>query len=585
MTVRGLPDARDAISPRPPDGTGGFSQTAVIRGIVDAAALALLMTALACIHSFDATRGRATPTAADTKSPADAALDIAPRSKRNHDALPADESEPAETASSDVVPAETIAKSKPSAGIIAAFVPFQAELLVTREPSPRDLVTVPTPSSDHVEEKPQPAVLSGRTPQKVEFFTTETRAESVGFVVDCSSSMAGQRFEAVRSELAKSISQLKSDQRFFVVFFNDSVFPMTGDSRQPRLVDADLRHKEQILSFLKNAVASGGTNPEPALQFMARLQPDVIYLLTDGEFQPLQVATYAQFAAAKVAVHTIGFETGREVPVLKEIATRTGGTYRTAGMKQASSSLFAKDPATIHAALADADPAIRREAITVTCVRQLPFTADVIALLADPDDTVRRTVREELRAMAEGTDFGPYDSGDVSAAIARWNRWWVLRTAGKDVLVACLAGGDPDDTWVAASLVRTRRINAADECIAVLRTAASPVWQELRAALRQTCSGQDFGPPDGATAAQVAVAADRWAEWRAAERAKAEAEKAAKRLKLAKEKLRLARDLVRDNPDAVERRCRELIRDFADTPVAAEARELLDEIGGSPEGE
>jgi hypothetical protein len=520
---------------------------------------------------------------AETKALAGAAVDLEPRSPRDRDALPANEPEPAETASADVAPAETIANSKPSAGIIAAFEPFQAELPAASEPSPRDLMASPAPLSDHLAELPKPPVLEPRAPQKVEFFTTETRAESVGFVVDCSSSMAGQRFEAVRSELAKSISQLKSDQRFFVVFFNDNVFPMTGNSRQPRLVDADQRQKEQMLNFLKSAMAGGGTNPEPALQFMTRLQPDVIYLLTDGEFQPLQAATYGQFAAAKVAVHTIGFETGTEVPVLKEIATRTGGTYRTAGMKEASSSLFAKDPATIRAALADADPAIRREAIAVTFARQLPFAADVIALVADPDDTVRRTVREELRALAEGTDLGPHDSGDVSAAIARWNRWWELRSADKDVLVACLAGGDPDDTWVAASLVRTRRINAADECIAALRTAASPVWQELRAALRQTCRGQDFGPPDGATAAQVVEAADRWAEWRAAERARVEAEKAAKRLKLAKEKLRLARDLVQDNPNAVERRCRELIRDFADTPVAAEARELLDEIGGSLE--
>jgi len=245
------------------------------------------------------------------------------------------------------------------------------------------------------------------------------------------------------------------------------------------------------------------------------------------------------------------------------------------------SSLFLQDPPVILAALSHADPAVRTEAIKVMLIRQLPFVKDLIGMLGDADDTVRQTVREELTNVAEGTDFGPRDSDDVPAAIARWNRWWDLRKATKDVLLSQLQEGSPDDLWIAASLIRTNRVSVPDECIAALKTAPSPVWQELRAAIRHNCPGQDFGPPDAATAEQVAEAADRWAAWRAEERERLEQERLAKRIKVAKEKLRLARDLVEDNPKAVVRRCRELIRDFADTPSAEEAKVLLEELGGT----
>jgi hypothetical protein len=481
----------------------------------------------------------------------------------------------------------------PPAGIIADFLPFTPELPGTSstEPTyPLDRAIEPPGMPTTME--PETAILDTTLPQRVEFFETETKAASVGFVVDCSSSMDGAKFEAVRAELAKSIAQLKDDQLFFVVFFNDQVFPMSGNSQQPRLVAADHKNRQVILSFLRSATSSGGTNPEPALQFMTGLRPDVLYLLTDGGFNPLRPNTYAQFDAAGVAVHTIGFETGTSIPVLEEIALRTGGTYRSAGMTQGASILFLADPRVVRTAIRSTDPAIRREAVKIAILRQLPFVRDIIEMLGDPDEAVRTTIHDELRKLAEGTDFGPLEANDVPFAVERWTQWWTLRTAKSNTWLTALSSDEPDEVWIAASLVRTGRVDAPDEIIAAMRHAPSPVWQELRESLRSCCPSRAFGPPDGASQEQVAEAADRWAAWRveereriARERREAEEQRAqaeyAKRVKAAAGKLHLARCLIERNPAAVVRRCHELIRDFADTPSADEARKLLAELESS----
>ena len=479
---------------------------------------------------------------------------------------------------------------KPTA-IISVFEAFKPELLPQKPPM--------QPIAELVVGKPQPA--------KIEFFATETKAVSVGFVVDCSSSMGGAKFQAVCAELAKSITALKPDQQFFVVFFNDGFFPMTGNSDQPKLMPANRENKKNILTFLQSARSDGGTNPEPALQFMTGLGPEVIYLLTDGGFSPLNPATYNDLNAARIVVHTIGFETGGPIPILQEIASRTSGTFRSAVMTGINSGLFFGDSQAVRAALADADPSVRREAVSVTLIRELPLVVEMISMLADSDAAVCSEVHDELRNLAQGTDFGPADAGDIPDAIQRWKLWWSLRKSSREKLLGHLRGDDADTRWVAASLARTSGLDAPDELIAAMRVAPSRVvWEELHTAIVQCCVGQDFGPAPTASAEQVVEAADRWAVWRVEEREKAaremleEREKAArellakqekearellaKRINIAAEKLRLARLLIDRNPDAVMRRCRELMSDFADTPSAAEAKLLFEELNGDEGG-
>lgn len=467
-------------------------------------------------------------------------------------------------------------ESPATRGIISEFEAFVPRIIDEPPPPEPKIVDPPEPEPPKLVEtapEPPPPPLE---PKKVEFFETETQAVAVGFVVDCSSSMQGPKFRAVCNELARSILNLDRKQKFFVVFFNDRFYPMSGSGTNPRLVPADLANKRAIIEFLRTAQADGGTDPEPALRFIAGLSPDVVYLLTDGEFSPLSEVTFDQLGKSHVAVHTIGFELGGRSPNLEEIAKRTSGTYREASKDAVTRSLFLADPGDIRAALRSPDTEIRREAVMVSLLRQLPLVDEVIAMLSDADSTISDAIHEELKAIASGSDFGPKDAADVPAAVHRWKLWWSLRSAPRAKIVSYLSGPEPDARWVAASHARTAGIDAYDELIEVMRLSASPVWEEAHAALVGISGGRDFGPATDASAADVEAAAARWAEWRAEEREKIARVLHEKNCKHAAELLRLAKYFLDSKPDVLERRCREIVKRYPDTPAADEARNLLD---------
>jgi hypothetical protein len=476
--------------------------------------------------------------------------------------------------------------TQPRTGIIDSFEPYPTKLIDEPPPSPPKLVDTPPPAPPKLVEieEPPPPPAPEPEPPPVKFFETETRAKSVGYVVDCSSSMSGEKFQAVCMKLADSILTLKRDQEFFVVFFNDQFFPMTG-SAVPKLVQADSKNKRAILGFLRSAQASGGTNPEPALQFMTTLRPDIIYLLTDGEFSPLNDATYRGFGDAGIVVHTLGFETGGRVAILEEIARRTSGTYQPAARGASASSLLFAPEQTVRAALKGADPALRRDAARAAVLRGLQLQIQLIEMLRDSDSDLRETILDELREAAGGSDFGPADAADTEAAIRRWKLWRILREAPRQRLMTTLAGNDPDGRWVAAAVARATELDAPDELIAAMRKPPSNARAELRAALVYCSGGEDFGPELGATDAEAMAAADRWQAWRDAVIAREAASRREKKIRRAADLLTQAKNLIGINDEAVERRYRELVDEFGDTPAGEEARVLLKAMARpTPEG-
>jgi len=164
------------------------------------------------------------------------------------------------------------------------------------------------------------------------FFGLTAEGRRVVYVVDASRSMnhphpgpMKTRFGRVKLELVKSIGAMAPEQEFFIVYFNDQAWPMPATSMKLAVPSA----RQRYLRWAVEAKASGTTDPEQALLIALRLNPDVIYFLTDGAFHPTVVDhVRAANNRERVTIHTIGFgDDGGEV-LLKEIAFQNWGTYQ-----------------------------------------------------------------------------------------------------------------------------------------------------------------------------------------------------------------------------------------------------------------
>jgi hypothetical protein len=145
------------------------------------------------------------------------------------------------------------------------------------------------------------------------------------YVVDRSGSMTDS-LDFVKYELKRSLQELGETAEFHIVFFSSGP-PMEMATR--RLVAATPRNRSMAMEFIDTVIATGGTDPVQALERAFAAQPDVIYLLTDGEFDQAIVGHVKRLnVGGKVRVSTIGFLYYPNNRVLREIAAQNGGEYK-----------------------------------------------------------------------------------------------------------------------------------------------------------------------------------------------------------------------------------------------------------------
>ena len=144
------------------------------------------------------------------------------------------------------------------------------------------------------------------------------------YVIDRSASMADW-IDYVKFELKRSIGELGEETEFHVIFYSSGplVEMPTG-----RPVPATERNMQLAFEFIDGVIPQGETDPAKALERAFAVGPDVIYLLTRGEFDRSIVDLVKRLNVGhKVTVHTIGllYRIGEEV--LKEIAEQNNGNY------------------------------------------------------------------------------------------------------------------------------------------------------------------------------------------------------------------------------------------------------------------
>lgn len=164
--------------------------------------------------------------------------------------------------------------------------------------------------------------------QGVGFFGTRGNAKSVVFVVDMSGSMENGRFIRAQQELVKSIHQLHVTQKFYVIFFNKHAVPLFFPSPAPDLVVATPLMKRKATRWIIERHTGLGTEPQEAFIMALALKPEVIYFLTDGDFDGKCRDLVKEKNKAGTVIHTIALQNKDGIPLLEAIASDNKGVFK-----------------------------------------------------------------------------------------------------------------------------------------------------------------------------------------------------------------------------------------------------------------
>jgi hypothetical protein len=181
--------------------------------------------------------------------------------------------------------------------------------------------------------------LSSDSDAKIQFCGVEGGGNHFVYLVDSSGSM-GAGFESARAELLSSIDVLKPEQRFYVVFFDaEPDYMRLADPQQDdsRSAYATAENKRLLKRWAMRITKNKGRAPYEPLKFALGLRPDVIFLLSDGEFpqgiedllkETNRVENLFGDSDPISIVHTIGYHSREGESRMRRIAQQNQGQYR-----------------------------------------------------------------------------------------------------------------------------------------------------------------------------------------------------------------------------------------------------------------
>jgi hypothetical protein len=159
-------------------------------------------------------------------------------------------------------------------------------------------------------------------------------AHKIVFVCDGTGTMDGLRKILLIRELNSTIAKLKPVQDFNVIFFKDGNNAGVEAVDPNKLIPATPANVRRTAEVLNKVSFMGATNPLPAIELAFKQKPQLMYILSDGEFDNLVsyddvIKRIAELNSdKKVAINTIlfGDRDPRAEQALKKIAGDNGGT-------------------------------------------------------------------------------------------------------------------------------------------------------------------------------------------------------------------------------------------------------------------
>ena len=181
--------------------------------------------------------------------------------------------------------------------------------------------------------------LKSNSDAKIQFCGVEGGGNHFVYLVDSSGSM-GSAFESARAELLNSIDALKPNQKFYVVFFDaesDYMRLSNPNADESGSVKATNENKQALKRWAMKINMDRGRAPYDPLRFALKLKPDVIFLLSDGEFpQGIEDLLKEENHYDNLfgddglisIVHTIGYHSREGESRMRRIAQQNKGQYR-----------------------------------------------------------------------------------------------------------------------------------------------------------------------------------------------------------------------------------------------------------------
>lgn len=176
------------------------------------------------------------------------------------------------------------------------------------------------------------------TKPSVEFFGIQGRGQKIVFVVDCSRSMMGEKWERVREELIRSLERLSPEQSFYVIFFDGNSHPMFSPGPPAKeMLAADSANLSRVRRWIMSVQLGANTSPLSSMVHALKLSPDATFLLTDGEFADStaqwlrdhnRIKRVDAKPRVKTPVHTVGIFNTKTQRLLKRIARENAGQFQ-----------------------------------------------------------------------------------------------------------------------------------------------------------------------------------------------------------------------------------------------------------------
>lgn len=228
----------------------------------------------------------------------------------------------------------------PSAGHVAAAVVMPVPLVSTPRapaPTPRAILPAHTSASSAITAT-MPAKNGAGAGQAVASSAPQPRVlrvpghcRSVVYVIDQSSSMGLHGgLEAARKELLASLETLPAETTFQIVAYNRTVHPLL-QQQTSSLVAATTASKARARELLSALATEGQTDHVNALKAALRLEPEMVYWLTDaddlGDPDVREVLHYNRRHIPICAVGVTSSARRVDNPPLQTLARMTGGTY------------------------------------------------------------------------------------------------------------------------------------------------------------------------------------------------------------------------------------------------------------------